>query len=220
MNAILGFSEILIDKKVGELNDKQLEYLKDIHASGAHLLQLINDVLDLSKIESGKKELRPESFLLKDIVEEIISVLAPLAIKNGIRIRTDLSPEVKNVWADKRQFRQILYNLVSNAIKFNVTGGSILISMSLSGLEHFKLTVGDTGIGIAPEGLRKLFMPFAQLHAPSSGAIESTGLGLTLTKTIVEHHHGTIKVESIPGKGSVFIVTLPINTPRQAPGHA
>jgi protein-histidine pros-kinase len=215
MNAVLGFSELLIDKKAGELNAKQLEYLNDIHASGTHLLQLINDILDLSKIESGKSELTLESFNLQEVIEEVIKVLMPMAQKKQVEVKAVQSEDVKFARLDKQKFRQILYNLASNALKFNHPDGTATIETEKSGLNNFVLKVKDSGIGIAPENIKKLFMPFVQLDSGRSRQHEGSGLGLTLVKNMVEMHGGMIEVESILGQGSTFKVTLPIEFTQQ-----
>jgi PAS domain S-box-containing protein len=210
MNAILGFSELLIDKKVGPLNDKQSEYLQDIHMSGSHLLQLINNVLDLAKIESGKVSLRIESFGLQAIVEGVVSALRPLADKKALDISVELLPELNTVSLDKSRFKQILYNLISNAVKFNRPNGTIRIESSLLHENVFALRVTDTGIGIAPQNLKKLFIPFEQVDSGTARQHEGSGLGLALTKEIIELHHGRIQVESTEGKGTTIIVNLPV----------
>jgi len=209
MNAIIGFSEMLIDKKVGELNAKQLEYLNDIYASGTHLLQLINDVLDLSKIEAGKIELITESFSVPNVIGEVVKVLKPLADKKGITISLYLLESVDRVCIDKSKFRQILYNLLSNAIKFSNWEGGISIETFPSNDNCFALKVRDTGIGIAREDIDRLFAPFVQLDSGTARRQEGSGLGLTLTKKIVELHHGKIIVESEINQGSEFTIILP-----------
>jgi PAS domain S-box-containing protein len=211
MNAILGFSELLIDKKVGPLNDKQLEYLKDIHMSGSHLLQLINNVLDLAKIESGKVDLAIESFSLRESLEGVVSALRPLAEKKALEITLALTLDIDTVRLDKNKFRQILYNLLSNAIKFNRTGGAIHIVSSLLRPDSFSLKVTDSGIGIAKQNLKKLFIPFEQVDSGTARQHEGSGLGLALTKEIVELHGGDIDVESIEGKGTTIFVNLPLS---------
>jgi PAS domain S-box-containing protein len=211
MNAILGFSELLIDKKVGELSDKQLEYLNDIHNSGSHLLQLINNVLDLSKIESGNTQLTIESFHIAEVIEEVINVLKPLADKKQIHISLQLSKVVDEISVDKNKFRQILYNLVSNAIKFNHIAGSIVLVTVPIGKVSFLMQVTDNGIGISKENLGKLFTPFMQLDSGTTRKHEGSGLGLALTKSIVELQDGTISVESEITKGTTFSVTMPLN---------
>jgi signal transduction histidine kinase len=210
LNAVLGFSELMIDKKVGSLNAKQLDYLNDIHASGSHLLRLINNILDLAKIEAGKSDLRIETFDLCEVIEEVTNVIRPLADKKHIQIEENLSPDVKIVRIDKNKFRQILYNLLSNAIKFSLDDRTIHVDTAGHGSNAFILKVRDSGIGIAPEDLKKLFIPFVQLDSGLGRHYEGSGLGLTLTKNIVTLHGGEMLVESTPGKGSTFSAILPI----------
>jgi len=209
MNAIIGFSEMLIDRKVGDLNEKQIEYLNDIYASGAHLLRLINDVLDLSKIEAGRIELIIEPFDIIGVIEEVIKVVRPIADRKNISISLLLSGEVNNISIDKSKFKQILYNLLSNAIKFSDLGGNITIETVPVEGDRFLLKVKDLGIGIAKEDLTKLFIPFVQLDSGTARKQEGSGLGLVLAKKIAELHKGKIGVESEINKGSTFTVTLP-----------
>jgi PAS domain S-box-containing protein len=217
MNAIMGFSELLIDKKVGELNAKQLEYLNDIHASGSHLLRLINDVLDLAKIESGKIELNIETFNIADAIEEVIQIVRPIANKKEVGLSLDLSKDIDMISIDKNKFRQILYNLISNAIKFNHPQGTIIIETALYNEDSFVMKVKDSGIGIAKENLKKLFIPFVQLDSGTARKHEGSGLGLSLTKNIIELHNGSISVESAEGKGTIFSVVLPLNMENNNP---
>jgi PAS domain S-box-containing protein len=210
MNSILGFSELLIDKKVGELNIKQLDYLNDIYASATHLLQLINNVLDLSKIESGKVQLATEMFNLSEAIEGVTKIVKPIADKKGIVLNQNLSVVIDLVTLDKNKFRQILYNLLSNAIKFNKPNGSVTIETEMLPNDKFTLRVKDSGIGIEAENIKKLFIPFVQLDTGIARQHEGSGLGLALTKSIVALHNGEIKVESIPGIGSTFSIVMPL----------
>lgn len=210
MNAIIGFSELLIDKKVGDLNEKQLDYLNDIHTSGNHLLRLINDVLDIAKIESGKTELTIESFSVTGAIEEVIKIVDPIARKKSISISLSCSKEINIVSLDKNKFKQILYNLISNAIKFNHDGGTVNIETETHLTNSFIMKIKDSGIGIAKENRSKLFVPFVQLDSGTARKHEGTGLGLALTKTIIELHEGKISVDSEVGKGTVFSVMLPV----------
>jgi signal transduction histidine kinase len=211
MNAIIGFSELLIDKKAGDLNEKQLDYLNDIYTSAGHLLQLINDILDIAKIEAGKIELSIESFSITEAIEEVIKILKPLEDKKRVIISLSHSKEINIISLDKNKFKQILYNLISNAIKFNHPEGTISITTELYESDSFVMKVQDSGIGIAKEGMSRLFIPFVQLDSGTTRKNEGTGLGLALTKTITELHGGTISAESIVGKGSTFSVLMPIN---------
>jgi protein-histidine pros-kinase len=210
LNAIIGFSELLVDGRPGPLNARQKEYLEDVLNSGRHLLQLINDVLDLSKVEAGKMELFPETFPLPAAVEEVCSIISPLAKKKNITVRREIAPAIRDVTLDQQRFKQILYNLLSNAVKFTDDGGSVRIVAALLDRSWFRLQVQDTGIGIKPEDLKKLFIEFRQLDASFARRHQGTGLGLALTKKIVELHKGSITVESQPNQGSTFTVTLPM----------
>lgn len=213
LNAILGFSELLMDKRVGTLNPKQEEYLHDIHDSGTHLLQLINNVLDLSKIESGKADIITESFSIIEVTESIMNMLKPLADKKQIRVHLDLAASEKSfdrVMLDKSKFKQILYNLLANAIKFNKENGTVIIAMLAASRDKFQIRIQDTGIGISSENIKKLFIPFVQLDSGTARQFDGSGLGLALTKNIIELMEGEIGVESTPGEGSTFWFTLPI----------
>jgi protein-histidine pros-kinase len=210
LNGIIGFAEFLVDGKPGTLNAKQKEYLEDILNSGKHLLQLINDVLDLAKVEAGKTELNPEKFWLRKAIEEACAVTKPIRQKKGIRLEVNVAPELGYVTLDQQKFKQILYNLLSNAIKFNPNGGKVEIRVAMHDAHRFKLSVQDDGIGIKKEDLRRLFKEFEQLESDASCHHEGTGLGLALTRKIVELQGGTIGVESEIGQGSLFTVVLPL----------
>jgi PAS domain S-box-containing protein len=209
LNGVIGFSEVLIDEKAGSLNPRQKEYLNDILSSGRHLLQLINDVLDLSKVEAGKMELFPEAFSLPKAVAEVCSVLTPTAKKKNIPIRTQIAPAAEQVVLDQQKFKQVLYNLLSNAVKFTDDGGQVEIVANSQDTGRLRLEVRDSGVGIRAEDFSKLFVEFQQLDAGMARRHQGTGLGLALTKKIVELQKGTITVESEPGKGSIFTVILP-----------
>jgi PAS domain S-box-containing protein len=212
LNGIIGFSEFLVDEKPGALNGKQKEYLNDILSSARHLLHLINDVLDLSKVEAGKTELFPEEFSLAATVSEICAAISPLATKKGLVIETKVASEPDSVTLDKQKFKQILNNLLSNAVKFTNAGGRIKIMLTPVELNRLRIQVSDTGIGIRREDFPRLFREFEQLDSGEARRYEGTGLGLALTKKIVEFQGGTIGVESEQGKGSVFTVELPRHT--------
>jgi PAS domain S-box-containing protein len=212
LNGIIGFSELLVDEKVGALNDKQKEFLRDILSSGHHLLQLINDVLDLSKVEAGRMQLFPKPFDLAKAIGEICAVVSPMSKKKGIRVRVDVSSAVQNVVLDAQRFKQVLYNLLSNAVKFTDEGGDVAIVAELDEGHALRLSVRDTGIGIAPADLEKLFQEFTQLDSGNTRHYEGTGLGLALTRKLVEFQRGAITVASRVGEGSVFTVQLPLGT--------
>jgi PAS domain S-box-containing protein len=209
LNGIIGFSEVLIDEKAGAVNPRQKEYLNDILNSGRHLLQLINDVLDLSKVEAGKMELFPETFSLPAAVAEVCSVLTSLAKQKNIPIRSQLAPTAAQITLDQQKFKQVLYNLLSNAVKFTDDGGHVEIVASMQEADRLRLEVHDSGVGIKAEDFSKLFVEFQQLDTGVARRHQGTGLGLALTKKLVELQGGAITVESEPGKGSIFTVTLP-----------
>jgi len=210
LNGIIGFSEFLIDEKPGPLNPKQREYLHDILESGRHLLQLINDVLDLSKIEAGKMTLSPERFSVSEAMGEALTVIDAMAQEKGIDIRTAIDPQLGKVTLDRAKFKQVLYNLLSNAVKFTDDGGEVRIRAARSGPDRFQVQVADTGIGIRREDFSRLFAAFEQLESGADRRFQGTGLGLALTKRIVELQRGTIAVDSEVGKGSTFTVELPL----------
>jgi signal transduction histidine kinase len=211
LNGIIGFSEFLIDEKPGKLNPKQHEYLTDILNSGRHLLQLINDVLDLAKVEAGKMELFPEHFSVRSAIDEVCSALRSLAREKQIDLRSAVAAEVEVVLLDPQRFKQILYNLISNAVKFTGEGGTVEVSAGPHDENGMSVKVQDTGIGIRKEDFARLFVEFEQLDSSLARRYEGTGLGLALTKKIIELQNGTISVESEVGKGSAFTVILPLN---------
>lgn len=208
LNGIIGFSELLVDEKVGLLNAKQKEFLNDILRSGQHLLQLINDVLDLSKVEAGRMELYPQTFDLARAIDEICAVVSPMSKRKGIRVHVDVSENIRTVVLDPQKFKQVLYNLLSNAVKFT-DEGSVTVRAELEGARTLRLSVRDTGIGIGETDLDKIFEEFTQLDSGSARRYEGTGLGLALTRKLVEFQGGTIGVASCCGEGSVFTVELP-----------
>jgi len=210
LNGIIGFSEFLVDEKPGQLNAKQKEYLNDILNSGRHLLQVINDVLDLSKVEAGKMDLLPETFALPKAVEEVCSVVSQMAERKRIAICRKFAPSIGDVTLDRQKFKQVLLNLLSNAVKFTDDGGQVNIIVGPVDPGRLQLQVCDTGIGIKSEELGKLFVEFQQLDSSLARRHQGTGLGLALTKKIVEFQKGTIAVESEPGKGSIFTVIVPL----------
>jgi signal transduction histidine kinase len=209
LNAVIGFSAVLGERLFGELTQKQEEYVKDIQDSGRHLLSLINDILDLSKIEAGRMELELADFALRPAVENAITLLKERAHQHGIKLQLDIDPALSRVRADERKFKQIMLNLLSNAVKFTHEGGSISVCAKANGT-MMELAVSDTGPGIAPEDQAAVFEEFKQVGPASAGKAEGTGLGLPLAKKIVELHGGEIRLESAPGRGSTFTFTLPI----------
>jgi signal transduction histidine kinase len=207
LNAILGFSQVLREGLFGEVNEKQVEYLEDILASGNHLLSLINDVLDLSKVEAGQIELEPAPFSLREALERGVVMLKERALKNGVDLRLEPSPEVDVVTADERRIRQVVFNLLSNAVKFTPEGGRIVVSSARHDGE-LRIAVADTGPGIAREDQERIFEEFQQTDLGARQQ-EGTGLGLALSRRLIELHGGRIWVESEPGEGSTFVVALP-----------
>jgi len=210
LNAIVGFSDLLADETPGELNSKQKRFVNHIKQGSAHLLQLINDILDLSKIEAGQLELRCEDFRLKDALPEGLSTIRPLAMIKNIQIQNNVKTDL-SVNADRVRFKQVLYNLLSNAVKFTPKDGRIDIDCVQKGNEVF-ISVTDTGIGIRSEDQAVVFEEFRQVEGNTDTANEGTGLGLAITKRLVEQQGGKISLESEPGKGSRFTFTLPIGS--------
>lgn len=210
LNAILGFSQILKQKIPGELNKKQEKYVENIHTSGLRMLDIINDILDLGKAETGKIDMAIEKISVPATVDETISLLKEKMAKHNAVIKKELDPELEFIEADKQRLKQILFNLLSNAVKFSKPeGGTVTVSTKKLG-EVAKISVSDTGIGIKEEDMGKLFEPFEQLDLGISGKYGSTGLGLVITKKLVELHGGKIMVKSKYGEGSTFTFLLPI----------
>jgi signal transduction histidine kinase/DNA-binding response OmpR family regulator len=206
LNAIVGFSDLLAEGTPGQLNDKQKRFVNHIKQGSAHLLQLINDILDLSKIEAGQLELRSEEFLVKDALPEVLSTIHPLAMAKGIRVEQKVESN-SLVKSDRVRFKQILYNLLSNAVKFTPRDG--LVSIECVDVQDFvRVSVADTGIGIRPEDQEVVFEEFRQIEGSAGRAQEGTGLGLAITKRLVEQQGGQISVVSELGKGSRFTFTL------------
>jgi GAF domain-containing protein len=212
LNAIIGFSEVLLQGIFGPLNDKQREYQDDVLTSGKHLLTLINDILDLSKIEAGRMELEPTTFTMAAALDSGFTIVRERAARHGITLRAELPKDLPPVEADERKVKQILYNLLSNAVKFTPDGGRVEVRASAQDGE-LRIDVRDTGIGIAPEDQARVFEEFRQVGRERSR--EGTGLGLTLTKRFVELHGGRLWLESEPGKGSTFSFTLPLRRPAE-----
>jgi signal transduction histidine kinase len=209
LNAVIGFSEVLGERYFGELNEKQAEYVTDIHSSGRHLLSLINDILDLAKIEAGRMELEVAEFDLPAALENAMTLVKERAQRHGIRLSLSTDPALGAFRGDERKFKQIMLNLLSNAVKFTPEGGSVAVAARPfdSALE---VSVADTGVGIAAEDQETVFEEFKQVGRDYTRKAEGTGLGLALTKRFVELHGGSIRLQSAPGKGSTFTFTLPI----------
>jgi GAF domain-containing protein len=207
LNAIIGFSEVLLQGIFGDVNEKQREYLQDVLGSGQHLLSLINDILDLSKIEAGRMELELSTFGLRDALESGLTIVKDRAARHGIALSAVVAADVGTIQADERKVKQILYNLLTNAVKFTPDGGRVDINVRAEN-DDLRVEVRDTGIGVAPADQERIFEEFRQVGRERSR--EGTGLGLTLTKRFVELHGGRIWLESAPGTGSTFGFTLPL----------
>ncbi|MDO8281821.1 MAG: GAF domain-containing protein [Thermodesulfovibrionia bacterium] len=226
LNSIIGFSEVMIDGIAGPLTEQQKEFSTDIKDSGRHLLSLINDILDLSKVEAGKMELEPSEFDLRALIERSLVMFKEKAMKHAIKLTSEVNENIGNITADERKIKQIIFNLLSNSMKFTPDGGSVSISTRRiedtpldpplprgevkGGRELIEISVTDTGIGIAPGDMGKLFQPFQQLESSYTKKYAGTGLGLKLCKDFIELHGGKIWVESEVGKGSKFIFTIPV----------
>jgi signal transduction histidine kinase len=210
LNAVNGFSELLLEEMHGPLVPKQRRYVENILTSGKHLLQLINDILDLSKIEAGRMELRIEEFSLKQTIENAASVIQPLAQKKGLAVEVTIDPAIDPVHLDPGKTKQILYNLMSNAVKFT-DSGKISIEAARPTADSVEIVVADTGIGIRPEDQGRIFREFEQVDGSHARKYEGTGLGLALTRRLVELQGGAIRVESEIGRGSRFVVRLPVD---------
>jgi signal transduction histidine kinase len=208
LNAIIGFSEVLNERMFGDLNAKQAEYIQDILASGRHLLSLINDILDLSKVEAGRMELELGSFDLPATLENALTLVKERAARHAIDIHLTVGAGLGAVVADERKIKQVLLNLLSNAVKFTPDGGRIAVSAAL-GDGMVEIAVSDTGIGVAPGDQSTIFEEFRQAGSDHGRKQEGTGLGLALTKKLVELHGGQIWVKSQVGQGSTFTFTLP-----------
>ncbi len=216
LNAVIGFSEFLADEKPGPLNEKQKEYLSDVLSSARHLLGLINDVLDLSKVEAGKMEFFPETVFLPEAIEELCAALSPLAQQKRIDMKIRLADELQTATLDRQKFNQVLYNLLSNAIKFTYEDGCIEISGRVLPEERFEISIRDNGIGISASDIPRLFREFEQLDSGAARQYAGTGLGLALTRKLVEAQSGAIRVSSEPGRGSEFSVEMPLHQERTA----
>jgi PAS domain S-box-containing protein len=208
LHTIIGFTELLGEELEGPLNEKQKRFLGHVHQDSQHLLALINDILDLSKIESGQMELHPESFDAGTVIAEAVSGIRPMASARGIGVENQVSRETI-VKADKVRFREILNNLLSNAVKFTPEGGNVRVESFADGVGMAGFCVADTGVGIAPEDQEAVFDKFRQVGSTTRGVREGTGLGLAIVKSFVEMHGGTISLYSAPGQGSRFSFTVP-----------
>jgi len=210
LNAIIGFSEVLATEILGPVADqRQLEYIKDIHSSGLLLLSIINDVLDMSKIEAGKFELAKERVAVQAVVAEAIRMVNERARSRKVRLVSILPSDELGVWGDERAIKQIMLNLLSNSVKFSHEGGRVNIRASVIGSETMVLEVEDFGIGMAAEEIDRALQPFGQAKAATTRTHGGTGLGLPIAKGLVEAHGGRLAINSRPGRGTLVRITLP-----------
>jgi signal transduction histidine kinase len=212
LNGIIGFSELLVDGKAGTLSGRQQRFLDNILLSSRHLLRLINDLLDLAKIEAGKLEFRPEFACADTLIQEVLESLQPLADSKQIRLSAQIGPD-QELYTDSARFKQIVYNYVSNALKFTPEHGSVVVRFSSEAPNSVRLEVTDTGIGIAEQDLPRLFQDFEQLESGPAKKYAGTGLGLALVKKLAERQGGRVEVESTLGQGSRFSAVLPRTLP-------
>jgi len=208
LNAVIGFSEVLQDDMFGDLNDEQKEFVKDIHDSGKHLLSLINDILDLSKVEAGRMELMLGEFDLPSAIGNAMTLVRERAGRHRVALSCDIDPSLRQVRADERKLKQILLNLLSNAVKFTPEGGQVKV-IARARDAGVQVAVADTGVGIAPGDRETVFEEFRQVGTDYTRKAEGTGLGLPLARKFAELHGGTITLHSEPGRGSTFTVFLP-----------
>jgi signal transduction histidine kinase len=209
LNAIIGFAKLMAHGKVGPVSPQQREFLEDILTSSNHLLQLINDVLDLAKVEAGKTEFHPEPIELAQIVGEVRNILRAVAAHKQIEIETAIDPACTGLDLDPAKLKQVLYNYLSNALKFTPDNGRVFIRARPEGADMFRIDVEDTGIGIRAEDINRLFSEFRQIDSSASKKYQGTGLGLALTRRIIEAQGGHVGVTSSWGTGSIFFVVLP-----------
>ena len=215
LNSIVGFTELIADARFGPLPDRYKEFAQLMHGSAQHLLQLINDILDLAKVESGKIDFQPTHVELSMVVKEATAVVTGLAAKRKVRMSVEVDPALGRVNLDPMRLKQVLYNYLSNAIKFTPEGGRVTLRVRPEEGDRFRIEVEDTGIGIKPEDEHRLFIEFQQLDASTAKKFPGSGLGLALTKRLVEAQGGTVGVRSVPGSGSTFFATLPQNVTAQ-----
>ncbi|MNL14902.1 Histidine protein kinase DivJ [compost metagenome] len=214
LNAVIGFSDIMRQRLFGPVPDRYAEYAESIHTAGGHLLALINDVLDVSRIEADRYELSIERFDVREAVSAALALVRVQADDKGVELAAVLSPEALTVAADRRAVKQMLLNLLSNAVKFTPSGGSVTVTAEALG-STLELTVADTGVGVAPEDLARLGRPFEQAGGAEQRA-QGTGLGLSLVRSLAELHQGTMAIDSTPGEGTAVTVRLPVVVARPA----
>lgn len=211
LNHIIGFTDLILDKHLGDLTETQEEYLKDVHQSGAHLLSLINDILDLSNVEAGILELDVFQVDVSNLLESSLRMVKEKAMRHSIQLKLDVNAIPETIVADERKLKQILYNILSNAVKFTPDGGEVSVTANGNSSDSVKISISDTGIGINSEDLDRIFAPFEQADKGAGRRFQGSGLGLSLTKKLVELHRGKIWAESKgEGRGATFSFTLPI----------
>jgi signal transduction histidine kinase/ActR/RegA family two-component response regulator len=209
LNAVIGFSEVLLERMFGDINERQEDYLRDILSSGRHLLDLLNEILDLSKVEAGRMDLERSAFSVQEALEYGLASMRERAVRHAITLRSDIAPDVGLLEADERRFKQVVLNLLSNAVKFTPDGGEVVVRATRDGSE-VAVTVTDTGIGIAPEDQERIFESFQQ-GGRAAPRQEGTGLGLTLSKRLVTLLGGHMWLDSTPGAGSTFGFAIPVD---------
>jgi signal transduction histidine kinase len=221
LNHIIGFTELVAGKECGEINEVQEEYLNDVLRAGRHLLSLINDILDLSKVEAGKMDMDAAEVPIQFLLEHSLSMVKEKAVKHGIQLSLNIESAPDSITCDERKLKQVMYNLLSNAVKFTPDGGRVEVGSAIrngtdgaeasANCKSLAVWVQDTGIGIEAQDIERLFTPFEQVESSISRKFQGTGLGLALTKKMIELHGGTIQARSAgKGQGSVFEFTLPI----------
>jgi signal transduction histidine kinase len=217
LNAIIGFSKLLLNPRVGPLNEDQEEYTRDIVQGAEHLLQLINDILDLAKIEAGKMQIDVAPFALVETLEQSLTIVREKARHHTLKLETEFDEQIHDVIvrADQRRIKQVMYNLLSNAVKFTPDGGTITIGARCEDGDHVIIWVRDSGIGIEKEFQSRIFGAFEQVDTSYTKQQQGTGLGLALTRRIVSLHGGDIWVESEPNEGSVFSFRLPVDVNKE-----
>ena len=209
LNAIIGFSEVMMEERFGPIgSERYRSYLRDIHLSGEHLMSLINDLLDLSKVEAGKLDLNFEAVSLNDVIRECVALMQPQANRERIIIRSSLATSLPSVVADLRSLRQILLNLLSNAIKFTRSGGQVIVATALEESGEVVVRIRDTGVGMTADDIDTAMKPFRQV-ATSGRPGQGTGLGLPLTKALVEANRASFSIDSVPNQGTLVRVTFP-----------
>jgi signal transduction histidine kinase/DNA-binding response OmpR family regulator len=218
LNAVIGFSEVLLERMFGDLNERQEEYLRDIWGSGRHLLELLNDILDLSKVEAGRMTLEPSIFSVRDVLEYGVALTRERAVQHGVAVTLEVAPDVGEVDADELRFKQVVLNLLSNAVKFTPAGGKVVVR-AIRLADELQVTVADTGIGVPSEDRERIFESFQQ-GARSASRHEGTGLGLTLSRRIVELLGGRMWLDSSVGVGSTFGFSVPIVVPTRSDRRA